>query len=152
MLDKIQEKIGNKVLSVWCVVDLIEYDMLDSCDLWLHTIIEVNKYWDLIVHEQISWEYRECSNDINVLSDENWSIEWLYIQKIIWRPVNLWDIFERFVHNGIYIYWEYSDWWYAEIDPIHIELIQLLNIYKMKDKPLDLQCDDCIKKLYNMLF
>lgn len=66
--------------------------------------------------------------------------------------INLWDIFEHFVPNDIYIPTERNNWWYTEIGHNHLELIQLLNLYEMKDKPLYLQSDDCIEKLYKMLF
>lgn len=140
MITKIYESMARKDLSFGC---RLKYGKENA--LYLHR--ESGNHY-------IKWEKELIVQKINIvkkirwksLEDKDLKIDKIYsISKyIIWHPVMIGDVMKWFIEK----FWKYSDDYDMNISH---NLIDLIHVWSVFDKPLEEQSDDCIRFIYDLM-
>ena len=135
MIKVIYEKIADKTLSKWCLLQEIVNKEL--CITILEKLDEkTNRFYWETTYKTISrylsslhWWVVYSISDTTISFIEKW-------YKIIWHPVMIWDCLSYINYITIWVDYTTKD---------------ILIFWTKKRKPIEEQSDDCITYIYNLI-
>lgn len=155
MIDYINDKIADKELNFWCLVQSrVETALWDSWDIYQVLGIWTDRYWtrDQKANSISVWNiwWRHCDTYMESYCDPESISYWVdfkydeenfyYCFDIIWHPVLIWTMLRRrkliYPSTGI----PYEKW-----------VIVIVSHRSKVDKPIEDQSDECVEYIYNLL-
>lgn len=136
MLEVIQDKVWDKTLSKWCIVNDTDY-WTGLAEIFSEDYSE--RAFIMLRINDLSKPYLERKKDV-----EDW--------EVIWHPVMLWDFLDYIdTHKLEDIYFEKQKPFVQEVK-WYIPLISVISYcWQYKRKPISEQSDECIEYIYNLV-
>ena len=119
----IYKEMANKDLSFGCKVKFSK---------WIYTIINKESVWSLNSYVTENWAIHNT-----IVIEDRVNSRCYLIEEIIWHPVMIGTIFERYSSSRWFIHSQF--------------VMELIEKWTWYDRPIDDQTDECIDYVYSLI-
>ena len=119
----IYKEMANKELNLGCMVRF---------DKWIYTIIDKKNVWFLDSYRGKDWDIHNT-----IVIEDGVNSRCYSIEEIIWHPVMIGSIFERYSSSRWFINSQF--------------VMNLIEVWTWYDKPIELQSDYCVDFVHSLI-
>ena len=155
-IKKIYEVIADKSLEFWCQIKIEELGAPIIQEYWYDDGSFWDEYyvvwfWDELISESWDWEcsiefIKDYLDNPSMLDKE----EEVNSIDIIWHPIHYWyavDWMEKNIKWPVVMLW----CWCSGLDTVEVKVLELMNLWKDKTKPIENQSGECQKFLFDLI-